>query len=217
MSVAEKQYGWTVLGTGFAKMWRGFLPFVVVAVVNALVQASLLWLSPFWLALGISAAVLLIAFALTAHIADRSVTRRSGIGDLRGTELARFALWVIGWTVVISIGLAFYFWPGVLLLALTPFVPAAAAAGARNPLGANFGAIRARPFRYLLTMLISLLVILVVWLLSGLNMFFVTGWVASFTSWLIIGFVAAWLLTAWSSLLRSTPAGEVATPAVDTA
>ena len=66
-------------------------------------------------------------------------------------------------------------------------------------------------------MLISLLVILVVWLLSGLNMFFVTGWVASFTSWLIIGFVAAWLLTAWSSLLRSTPAGEAATPAVDTA
>lgn len=208
MSVADKQYGWTVLGTGLWRMWRGFLPFVVVALVNALVQASLLSLSPFWLALGISAAVLLISFALTAHIAYRSVSQRSGVGDLTEADLARFALWVVGWTVVVSAGLAFYFWPGVILLALTAFIPVAAAAGAGNPLTANFAAIRERPFRWVLTVGVSLVVILIVWLLSGLNAFFIRGWVASFTTWLLIGFVAAWLLTAWSALFRSTAAGQ---------
>ena len=208
MSVADKQYGWTVLGTGLWRMWRGFLPFVVVALVNALVQASLLSLSPFWLALGISAAVLLISFALTAHVAYRSVSQRSGVGDLTEADLARFALWVVGWTVVVSAGLAFYFWPGVILLALTAFIPVAAAAGAGNPLTANFAAIRERPFRWVLTVGVSLVVILIVWLLSGLNAFFIRGWVASFTTWLLIGFVAAWLLTAWSVLFRSTAAGR---------
>jgi len=208
MSVADKQYGWTVLGTGLWRMWRGFLPFVVVALVNAVVQASLLSLSPFWLALGISAAVLLISFALTAHVAYRSVSQRSGVGDLTEADLARFALWVVGWTVVVSAGLAFYFWPGVILLALTAFIPVAAAAGAGNPLTANFAAIRERPFRWVLTVGVSLVVILIVWLLSGLNAFFIGGWVASFTTWLLIGFVAAWLLTAWSALFRSTAAGQ---------
>ncbi|MCU0277808.1 MAG: hypothetical protein MUE31_02835 [Candidatus Nanopelagicales bacterium] len=208
MSVAEKQYGWTVLGTGLVRMWRGFLPFIVVSLLNALVQASLRELSPLWLAVGISAALLLLAFALMAHIAVRSVDERSGLGDLRGTRFALFALWVVGWTVVITIGLALYFWPGVLLLALTPFVPVAAAAGVRNPLGANFAAIRSRPVRYLVTVAITLLVLLVMWLISALNAFFVRGWVASFTTWLVIGLVAAWLLTAWAALFRSTEVGR---------
>ena len=74
---------------------------------------------------------------------------------------------------MITVGLGFYFWPGIMLLALTPFVPVAAAAGAANPLRANFAAIRSRPVRYVLTVFVSLLVILVVWLLAGLNAFFI--------------------------------------------
>ena len=142
-----------------------------------------------------------------AHIAVRSVDERSGLGDLRGTRFGLFALWVVGWTVVVTVGLGFYFWPGVLVLALTPFLPVAAAAGVRNPLGANFAAIRSRPVRYLVTVAITLAVLLVMWLASALNAFFVRGWVASFTTWLVIGFVAAWLLTAWAALFRSTDAG----------
>ncbi len=202
----SKQYGFSVLLTGFARMWRGFLPFVVVSVVNAVVQASLLGLSLWWLAIGVSAAVLLIAFAMTTHIAVRSVSGRSGLADLAGTDLLRFSLWVVGWTVVINLGLMFYWYPGLVLLALTPFVPVAAAAGARNPLAANFSAIRARPVRWLVTVLITLGIILVVWLLTGLNAFFVRGWIAAFSSWLVIGFVAAWLLTAWAALYRSAVA-----------
>ena len=98
MSAVDKHYGWTVTGTGLAKMWRGFLPFLVVSVVNAVVQASLLSLPVLWLAWGVSAAVLLVGFALMTHIADRSVTQRSGLSDLRGARLAHFATWVIGLT-----------------------------------------------------------------------------------------------------------------------
>lgn len=204
--MTTQEYGISVLATGFARMWRGVLPFVMVALVNAVVQASLLYLSPFWLALGISAAVLLIAFALITQIAVRSVSGRSGLADLLGGDLLRFSLWVIGWTLVVSAGFALYFWPGVLLLALTAFIPVAAVTGARNPLAANFRAIRARPWRWLVTVIITLLVVLVVWLASALTAFFIGGWVAAFVTWLVIGFVAAWLLTAWSALYRSTPA-----------
>lgn len=208
--MSAQQYGVSVLATGFVRMWRGFLPFVLVALVNALVQASLLYLTPFWLALGISAAVLLVCFALTTQIAVRSVTQRSGMADLVGGDLVRFSLWVVGWTLVVSAGLALYFWPGVVLLALTPFLPIAAVTGARNPLAANFGAIRSHPFRWLVTVLITLVVVAVVWLASGLAAFFVGGWVAAFATWLVIGFVAAWLLTAWSALYLSTESSKVA-------
>ena len=207
MSVVDRQYGWSVAAAGFARMWRGSVPFLTVSVVNAIIQASLVGLPLFWLAWGMSAAVLLITFALMAHIADRSVYRRSRVGDLRGARLTVFAVWVAGWTIVINVGLAFYFWPGLLLLALTPFIPVAAAAGVGNPLGANFAAIRSRPVRYLLTLALSFLVILAVWLAAALNAFFIRGWIASFSSWLIIGLVAACLLTSWAALYRSTPPG----------
>ena len=203
-----KQYGFSVLVSGFARMWRGVLPFLVVIVVNALVQASVLGLSWWWLAIGISAAVLLISFAMTTHIAVRSVTQRSGLADLPEADLLRFSVWVVGWTLVVNLGLMVYWYPGLVLLALTPFVPVAAAAGARNPVAANFAAIRSRPVRWLVTVLISLGVILVIWVLTALNSFFVQGWLAAFSSWLLIGFVAAWLLTAWAALYRSASGVE---------
>lgn len=200
----HKQYGFSVLVTGFARMWRGVVPFLLVVLVNAVVQASVLGLPWWWLAIGISAAVLLISFAMTTHIALRSVSQRSGLVDLPDTDLLRFSVWVVGWTVVVNLGLMFYWYPGLVLLALTPFVPVAAAAGARNPLAANFASIRARPLRWLVTVLISLGVILLVWLASALTSFFVQGWIAAFLVWVVIGFVAAWLLTAWSALYAST-------------
>ncbi len=206
-TVTDKEYGFSVLVTGFVRMWRGFLPFLVVAVVNAAVQASLLRLPWWWVAVGTSAAVLLVAFALTAHIAVRSVSQRSGLADLAGVDLLRFCLWVAGWTIVVNVGLMFYWYPGLVLLALTPYVPVAAAAGARNPLAANFGAIRARPVRWLVTVLITLAVILVGWLLTALNSYFIGGWIAAFSAWLLIGVVAAWLLTAWAALYKSTEVG----------
>lgn len=200
---ASKQYGFSVLVSGFARMWRGVLPALLVVLINAVVQASVLGLAWWWLAIGISAAVLLISFALVAHIAVRSVTQKSGLVDLPDTDLPRFSLWVVGWTVAVNLGLMVYWYPGLVVLALTPFLPVAAAAGARNPVAANFAAIRARPVRWLVTVLISLAVILVVWLLTALNSFFVQGWLAAFSSWVLIGFVATWLLTAWAVLYRS--------------
>lgn len=203
MSAVAKQYGVSVLLTGLVRMWRGFVPLLLVVLVNAVLQASVLGLGWWWLAIGISAAVLLISFAMVTHLAVRSVTQRSGVSDLPQTDLLRFSVWVIGWTVVVNLGLMVSFWPGVGILALTPFLPVAAAAGARNPVAANFSAIRARPWRWLFTVFITLAVIGVLWLLSALNAFFVQGWVAAFSAWVVIGFVAAWLLTAWAALFAS--------------
>lgn len=209
MSLAQKEYGWTVAGSGFWKMWRGFLPFVLVSVVNALVQAGLLLLSGSldWLAIMLSAAVLLLSFAAMTQIALISVRERSGLSAVRARHLARFSLWVVLWAAVILIGWSFYTVPGILILVATPFVPVAAAAGRDNPLSSNFSALRTRPWRSLSLAVTTLLVGLITSLLAALNAFFIRGFVASFSSWLMIGFVAAWLLTAWASLYRSTPAG----------
>lgn len=50
---ASKQYGFSVLVSGFARMWRGVLPALLVVLINAVVQASVLGLAWWWLAIGI--------------------------------------------------------------------------------------------------------------------------------------------------------------------
>lgn len=167
-----------------------------VIVLNAVIQASLLELPWWWVSVGLSAAVLLVSFAVAAHLAVHS---------LADVDVLRFGVWITGWTLAVSLGLMFYFWPGIVLLAVTPMVPVAVAAGAHSPLAANFAAIRDRPGKWLLTLVVTLVVIAVVWLASALIAFFVQGWIAAFASWLLVGAVAAWLLRAWAGCFRITP------------
>lgn len=216
-----KQYGWSAFTTGFARCWRAALIFGVVAVVNAAIQALLTIPKPvpgldngqFLLLVLASYLVLLISLAVITTAALRSVSGRAGFADTWKTikpRLGHFVLWTFGWTIACTIGLMLYALPGILLLLLTPYVAIAAADGIGNPLTANFRAIRSRFGRYLITVAVSCVWLVALYVTSGMTSFILDGANAAFVFWLIAGVIGAWMITTWALIYRSTPVGSMA-------
>lgn len=207
-------------------MWRGWRVVVPVVVVNALVQAALVW-PPFtydtgwWVALSalLSAVMLGISFGLVAvtalRVDDGPVGWGQAIADLR-EQSGPYSLWALVWLVAVSIGLALYTLPGLVVAALTPYLLIAALDGHRNALGRNLLTIGRRPWRWLLTTALVGLGLLVGVVASGLFTFFVRLPLAALVAWLIGGLLAAWVTVVWARIYRgawdvvatSAPTGE---------
>lgn len=216
-STKPKAFGFSALVTGFARMWRGFVPAIAVIVLNAVVQALLTFWNPqvalsfsYVVAFLISAVVLMVWFAVLSRTALGAITGRVSlplaISGSRGV-LARFAAWVAAQWVLILVAFLLVPGLGVIVGIVTAFVPLAAADGQRNPLAANFQAIKDRWGRWLLTSVIVVAMFLVLLLLSAVNVFFITGMMASLIFWLVFGLVALWLLTTYAAIYRSTRVG----------
>lgn len=217
-----KHYGFSSLISGFARMWRGWRPALIVIVINMVVQGLLTYWNvqvgmnaAFIVALIVSAVVLLACYAVLTATALAAVDGR--IGTREAVAMARrrigpFVLWVlVQWVVVVAVSLV-NGWLGLIAAAVLIFLPIAAIAGSANPLRANFVAIRDRWIRWLVTCLILLFFVIVWVLLAAVNVFFVHGMGASLIAWLVIGLAAWWLLTAWSAIFRSTRAGAEPQP-----
>ena len=211
-----KTYRVSALASGFVRMWRGWTVTVPVVVVNALLLALLIWPDPVpgqgALPIGLAlldAVVFLVAYGLISatalHVADGKVGWPQAIGVVRG-NLARYAIWAVGLAVVAIIGRAVYTIPGLLVLALTPFLLLAALDGQRNPLAANFRTIGRRFWRWLVTVIIAGLVVVIGSISSGLFTFFTRTPLATLVVWLVAGFVLAWFTTAWALIYRSASA-----------
>lgn len=221
-----RPYGWSVLASACARWWRGTWVLLVVIIVNALIQAGLVAGEPVLgseplaalLAL-VSFVVLLVAAALVINTALLATTCRVGLkAAIAKTRLHfwLFCIWAVIWLIVVTIGMMFHTWPGVLIAAVTPFVCIAAADGRRNAIVANFRAIGSRLGRYLVTLIISGLILLVFHLLATANSFFVGGAAAAFVLWVGLGLVGSWLAVGWSLLYRATKVGRAPFAAVDT-
>ena len=217
-----RHYGFSVLLSGFARMWRAWLPAIIVIVANAVAQALFVMTNPqvsweptFILLLIGSILVFLVTGAVLTAGAFESVTQRVPVGlafSRANRHFWLYSIWVILQTVVVLIGTAFYRWPGVLLAWLTVFIPIAAIDGQRNALGANFRAIWSHPFRWIITGIIIAVFLVFGFLFGALNGFFIGGVVGSFVATLVAGFFAWWWLTAWACLYRSrrgAPADQV--------
>ena len=89
------------------------------------------------------------------------------------------------------------------LVAITPYLLLAVVDGQPRPLAVNFAALRDRWGRWLLTVAVIAVVCLVIWLLSALDGFFVTGFLGAIIGWLGIGLVSGWLICAWVLVYRS--------------
>jgi hypothetical protein len=199
-------------------MWRGFLPVVVIVLLNAVVQASLTFWNPqvslsfsYAVAFVISAAMLILWLAVLSRTALAAVDSRVSLSDAFASTvpvLGRFTLWVVVQWALILVGFLIFPLVGILVGVLTAFVPLAAADGQANAFGANFRAIRDRPGRWLLSSAIFVLLAVVLLLLSAVNVFFIHGTAAAFIFWMVIGFVACWLLTAFAAIYRSTRVGR---------
>jgi hypothetical protein len=191
---------------------------------NAIVQALLMW-PPFtydagwWVAVSavLSALAFGVSFGLVAsaalRVADGPVSWSQATGTLRA-HLPSYALWAVVWLIAVSVGLALNTFPGLIVAALTPFLLLAALDGHRNALGRNLRTLGRRFWRWLLTVVIIGIVLLVGDLSAGLFTFFTRNPLASLVVWLIGGLVLAWFTTAWALIYRSAwaepvPTGEI--------
>ena len=209
-SKPTKRYRASILFTGLARMWRGTGAALLVILVNAIVEV---WVNlAFIISFLVSVVVLIGSFAVLVSVALRVVDGRVGLkAALAGasSHLPMFALWVVvQWVVVVALSLL-YGPLAILVAVLTVFVPLAAADGRGNAVGANFSAIKDRWGRWLLTTIILLVIGLIVFLLSAVNVFFIKGTVAAFIAWLVLGLGLWWMYTAWAALYRSTRVGRL--------
>lgn len=206
-------YRVSVLATGFARMWRAWRLLLPVVVVNALVQGILLlsgvlpYLTIVFVLTALLSFVILVAsFGLIAaamlQAVEGPVSAGAALDTLRDRTWPLLA-WSLGLVLVAIAGFAFYIVPGFVILALTPYLLLAVIDGKHNPIAVNFRTIGARWGRWLVTVAIMGVVCFVMWFLSALDGFFVTGAPGAIIAWLALGLVSAWFTCAWALIYRS--------------
>lgn len=217
----QTYYGFSVLLSGLAKMWRGSGPALLAIVVNALVQSLLIWWnvdpgpSPsFLLSLVISTIAILVAYAILCSTALRSATSDSRVSWAQAWAPVRdnvgvFSLWVVAQWAVMLIGSMITPWLSALVALVTPFLALSAIDGRRNAFAVNLRALADRWGRWLVTALIVTVFGSLGFLLNAVNVFFVKGTLATFVIWALGGVIAWWLLTSWSTIYRSTAVGAL--------
>jgi hypothetical protein len=199
-------------------MWRGWAVILPVIVLNAGLQALLIlpdptpgWNAPAIIIGVLSALVFVVAYALIAgtalRVSDGKVGWSTALGVVR-PNAARYALSALALAIVVVIGLALYTVPGLVVVALTPYLLLAALDGQRNPLASNFAIVGRRFWRWLATIAIVGLVVVIGWLMAGLFAFFIRGSLASFAVWFVGGLVIAWFTAAWALIYRSANASS---------
>lgn len=217
---ATRWYGFSAILTGLLRLGRAPLAFLVAIVGNAAVQAALVLPGTVpgtsvlsWVLALVSFAVLVLAAALATAAGLGAVTGRMPLRRAMAAaagHLGRFTLWCLLLSVAVTVGLALYTLPGLVVAAITPYVLLAASDGRGNALVTDLRAIAQRPGRWLLTALLMGGVLLVSWLVSALSGFFVGGAVSSFVSWVWFGFLFSWFTCAWATVYRSTAVGSPA-------
>lgn len=210
MTVA-RTYRISALASGFVRMWRGWQVVIPTVIANAILQGGLAVIpssagDATSLLLGLlSAVVFLIAYGLTlscaVQVADATVGWTRAVARLRSRGLP-FVLTTIGFGIVVLVGLAIFTIPGWLVLSIGVFVPTAAMAGPGNPVRRGLATIRRRPGRWLVTILITALIVLIGSYLMGITAFFIRGFAAATLVWLVGGLLIAWLTTAFALIYR---------------
>ena len=206
-------YRVSVLAIGFARMWRAWRLLLPVVIVNALVQGILLlsgvlpYLTIVFVFTALLSFVILVAsFGLIAaamlQAVEGPVSAGAAIDTLRDRTWPLLA-WSLGLVLVAIAGFAIYVVPGFIVLALTPYLLLAVVDGQRNPIAVNFRTIGARWGRWLITVAIMGAICFIMWFLSALDGFFVTGAPGAIIAWLVLGLVSAWFTCAWSLIYRS--------------
>ncbi|MDP4014764.1 MAG: hypothetical protein U0990_04640 [Candidatus Nanopelagicales bacterium] len=217
-----RHYGSSALFSGAARMWRAWLPCVVVIVVNAAIQGLMVIRDPavtasasFIAAVVISLVCILATYAVITASALGAVEGKVGFGEAfksSGRHLGLFVAWVLGLMVVSLAAYMVYVYPGFIVLAITPYVAVAAMAGRGNALAANFRAIAGRPGRTLLTVILIGVMLFIVSLLAAANYFFtwffVRGFASSLVAWIAYGLLAWWWTTSLACVYRSTAVGD---------
>lgn len=203
-----RTYRVSCLASAAVRMWRAWRILVPVVVLNALLQALLIW-PPYsygqaaWHVISAiaSAIALWAAFGLVACAAvlapQGPVTWPAALALAR-PRLVAFALWGIIWAVLVALGMALYVFPAVVIAALLVYSPFAVLVGEPQPLRAALGLVGRRFWRWLVTVLIAAVLLFTGSILAGFGAFFLRGPFATSVIWLIGGVVISWIITAFA-------------------
>lgn len=218
-----KVYGHTVFFTAAARYWRAVWVYLLVIVVNAVLQAVLILpdgdlpgLNGLFIIKAILSYVVMVwALSLMVSAAlqtpDGKVSLAAAFKGSRA-HIGKFYGWTLAWTAICVILMMFYVFPGLIAMMVLPFVVFAASDGQSNPFKANFQAIGSRFGRYLITLLVTLVFLVGLYVFAGLSAFVYPYFFASLWMWLICGIVGSWLVTGWGLLYRSTKVGAKPAP-----
>lgn len=206
-------YRVSVLAVGFVRMWRAWKIIIPVIIVNAALQALLLLpnVLPYLTVAFVIVSLLSLLILVKAYNFVAAAMLQAAVGPVDWRSVYAnlwkryFVLlaWSVGLLLLVLIGVSLYVVPGLIVIALAPYLLLAVVDGKRNPLAVNFTTIGARWGRWLVTVVIMGVLCFGVWFLSALNGFFITGAPGAFIGWILIGFVASWFTCAWALVYRS--------------
>ena len=206
-------YRVSVLAVGFVRMWRAWKIVIPVIIVNAALQALLLLpnVLPYLTVAFVIVSLLSLLILVKAYNFVAAAMLQAAVGPVEWRAVYAnlwhryFVLlaWSAGLLILVLIGVSLYVVPGLIVIALAPYLLLAVVDGKRNPLAVNFKTIGARWGRWLVTVIIMGVLSFGVWFLSALNGFFITGAPGAFIGWILIGFVASWFTCAWALVYRS--------------
>ena len=206
-------YRVSVLAVGFVRMWRAWKIVIPVVIVNAALQALLLLpnVLPYLTVAFVIVSLLSLLILVKAYNFVAAAMLQAAVGPVEWRAVYAnlwhryFVLlaWSAGLLILVLIGVSLYVVPGLIVIALAPYLLLAVVDGKRNPLAVNFKTIGARWGRWLVTVIIMGVLSFGVWFLSALNGFFITGAPGAFIGWILIGFVASWFTCAWALVYRS--------------
>lgn len=193
-------------------MWRAWAILLPVIVLNAGIQALLVIGDPvpgasawFIIASVLSFIALVAAFTLVAVAMLQAVDGRVSFTAVMHTSVSRsvrMLLWSATLTAAVIIGLVLYVVPGLIVLAVFPYLLVAVADGDRSPLRANFAAIGRHPARWIVMIIGIGTWCFLLWLFTALNAFFITGPVSAFAAWSVLGLFSSWFTCAWARVWR---------------
>lgn len=218
-----RTYRRSALASAFVRMWRAWAVIVPVVVVNAVVQALLVWpdvtMDSGWLLVltaVASALAFVSAFGLVASAAlrvpDGRVDLPAAASGLR-VRWIPYGLWALALLAAFSVGLLVNPVVALLVLALTPFLLLAALDGRGNALAVDLRTIGRRFWRWLVTCVIVGGAVVLGTLLTGVTQFFLRGGFGALVVWLVVGLVVSWFTVAWALIYRRA----WALPSVDAA
>lgn len=206
-------------------MWSQTRIQLPVIALNAIVQALLVLARDsntsgalnILLAVLSAAAVILAAGLVLAGLQQmpvKPVSWTTALATLKGHG-PRFAVWTVALVIVAQFAFSWWIWPGLIVLAATPYLLIAALSGERNPLVANFRAIAAHPIRWLVLSLVVVIFGTLSYLLSAVTVFFVRGFAASALVWFAAGYLVAWVTGAFTLLFKSFEQRALTTTAAE--
>lgn len=201
-------YRGSCLAYAAVRMWRAWQILVPVVVLNAVLQAFVIW-PPYaygqvaWdvIAAIASGIVLWAAFGLLtcgALLAPKGPVTWPSVLALARPRLLAFGLWGISWGVLVAIGMSFYVFPAAIIAALLVYLPLTVLDGEAKPLRGALALVRQRFWRWLITVLIAAGVLFFGWLVAGFGAFFLRGPLATSVIWLVGGVIISWITTAFA-------------------